>query len=188
MARPKQDSNIKPAFERIEDAFWDILAEKNYDKITIVELSKRAKVNHNLIYYYFDNIDDMAKQLFDRNMADGVPQRILGSLMESDDPDNAVFNDEDVIKRVMRTRLFMRKDSAFLNEIVKARIMKEWILNTGVDFEQLTPENKVDLEFIFSGIVAVLGSETFAENQEFIATLYKRALGKGIIETFKTLV
>ena len=52
MARPKRDPDKKTAFERIEDAFWDILSEKPFDKITISELSKRAGVNHNLLYYY----------------------------------------------------------------------------------------------------------------------------------------
>ena len=62
MARPKRDPDKKPAFERIEDAFWDILSEKPFDKITISELSKRAGVNHNLLYFYFDGIEDMARK------------------------------------------------------------------------------------------------------------------------------
>ena len=42
MARPKREPDKKPAFERIEDAFWDILSEKPFDKITISELSREV--------------------------------------------------------------------------------------------------------------------------------------------------
>ena len=185
MARPKRDPDKKPAFERIEDAFWDILSEKPFDKITISELSKRAGVNHNLLYYYFDGIEDMARQLFERNMSDGVPQRILGILLGNADIEAELLADDMILKRVMRTRLFMRRDSAFLNEIVRIRIQKEWLVAAGVIEKQLTQENKVDLDFIFSGVVAIVGSEQFEENQQAIASLNKRVLGKGIIDTLK---
>ena len=187
MARPKNNFNTKPAFERIEDAFWSLLAEKSYDKITISELSKRAEVNHNLIYYYFDNIDDMAVQLFDKNMSNGVPQRILSILLGDGNIELELLGDGAIMKRVMRTRLFMRSDNAFLNGIVKNRIRTEWLAAVGVTEERLTQENKVDLDFIFSGVVAIMGSEQCEENQHAIASLYKRALGKGIIDTLKKL-
>ena len=122
MARPKANTNERTALERIEDTFWQLLSEKNYEKITISELSKKAKVNHNLIYYYFDNIDDMAIQFFEKNMSQDVSQRITGVLMGTEAEDITVFNDMEIIKRVKRTRLFMRKDSAFLNGIAKSRI------------------------------------------------------------------
>lgn len=186
MARPKRELNGKSAFERIEDAFWEILLEKSYGQMTISELSKKAKVNHNLIYYYFNNVDDMAKQLFERNMSEDIPQKILNGLMGNTEDVMDIMNDDEIIKRIMRTRLFMRKDSAFLNGLVKSRIQREWLLHAGVDYEQLTPENKVDLEFIFSGIIAVLGSEQFEENRDALASLHQRILGQGILGTFKS--
>ena len=48
MARPKRSE--ADAYERIQTAFWDLLAEKPFEKITIEDLSKKAAVNHNLIY------------------------------------------------------------------------------------------------------------------------------------------
>ena len=125
----------------------------------------------------------MARKLFERNMSDGVPLRILGILLGNADIEAELLADDMILKRVMRTRLFMRRDSAFLNEIVRIRIQKEWLVAAGVIEEQLTQENKVDLDFIFSGVVAIMGSEQFEENQQAIASLNKRVLGKGIIDT-----
>ena len=185
MARPKANTNERTALERIEDTFWQLLSEKNYEKITISELSKKAKVNHNLIYYYFDNIDDMAIQFFEKNMSQDVSQRIIGVLMGTEAEDITVFNDMEIIKRVKRTRLFMRKDSAFLNGIAKSRIQAEWFKAAGIKKEQLSVEDSVDLEFIFSGIIAIVGSDEFEENIDAIATLHQRCLGQGILGTFK---
>lgn len=72
MARPKRSE--ADAYDRIQTAFWDLLAEKPFEKITIAALSKKAAVNHNLIYYYFENLYDMAEKLFKANQAEGQVQ------------------------------------------------------------------------------------------------------------------
>lgn len=76
MARPKRHSSDLPAYTRIENAFWQLLEEMPFDKITVSALSRRAEVNHNMIYYYFDNIQDMAQKLFDAIIT--LYQRPLG--------------------------------------------------------------------------------------------------------------
>ena len=37
MARPRRDSDILPAKERMENAFWDLLASREYRKITVTD-------------------------------------------------------------------------------------------------------------------------------------------------------
>ena len=64
MARPKHSENEPTAYQRISEAYWAELAEKDYSKITVTSLARRAGVNHNLLYYYFENIDEMAIRFF----------------------------------------------------------------------------------------------------------------------------
>ena len=45
MARPRKDQEGPTAVERMEEAFWEILAEKPYAQITVSEIAKRAQVN-----------------------------------------------------------------------------------------------------------------------------------------------
>ena len=45
MARPRKDQEGPTAVERMEEAFWEILAEKPYAQITVGEIAKRAQVN-----------------------------------------------------------------------------------------------------------------------------------------------
>ena len=42
MARPRKDQVGPTAVERMEEAFWEILAEKPYAQITVGEIAKRA--------------------------------------------------------------------------------------------------------------------------------------------------
>ena len=81
----------------------------------------------------------------------------------------------------------MRSDSSYLNSIVKNKLQSEWLKAVGVQKSQLTDVEIADIEFIFSGIVSIVGGPLFDENPEAIATLYQRPLGKAIGETLKGL-
>ena len=62
MARPRKDQEGPTAVERMEEAFWEILAEKPYAQITVGEIAKRAQVNKNAFYYHFDGLGALAAQ------------------------------------------------------------------------------------------------------------------------------
>ena len=40
----------------IKDAFWELLEEKPYNKITVRDIVNRCCVNRNTFYYYFQDI------------------------------------------------------------------------------------------------------------------------------------
>lgn len=42
--------------EIIRDAFWELLEEKPYNKITVQDIVNRCQVNRNTFYYHFQNI------------------------------------------------------------------------------------------------------------------------------------
>ena len=47
MPRPRRDSEILPAKERMENAFWELLADREYRKITVTDIVRAADVNLN---------------------------------------------------------------------------------------------------------------------------------------------
>lgn len=55
MPRPRRDSEILPAKERLETRFWELLAERNYHKITVTDIVRVADVNRNSFYYHFSD-------------------------------------------------------------------------------------------------------------------------------------
>jgi AcrR family transcriptional regulator len=77
MARPKADSNTPSARERIETAFWEMLADVPFSKITVSAISSKAGVNHNTFYYHFSSIEDLAEKVFVDNMMPELPEIML---------------------------------------------------------------------------------------------------------------
>lgn len=185
MARPKRSE--ADAYERIQTAFWDLLAEKPFEKITIEDLSKKAAVNHNLIYYYFENLYDMAEKLFKANQEEGQVQMIIQAVLGNADSSKKIAQQPDMQMRINRLRLFMREDSTYLNKIAKEEILNEWLKATNIDRTTLSDEERTDLEFIISGLSAVLGSALFDENPKAISEITSRPLGKGVLETIRNL-
>ena len=60
MPRPRRDSEILPAKERLENAFWELLSEREYNKITVTDIVRTADVNRNSFYYHFSGLPELA--------------------------------------------------------------------------------------------------------------------------------
>ena len=63
MPRPRRDSEILPAKERLENAFWELLSEREYRKITVTDIVRTADVNRNSFYYHFDDIPSLLEEI-----------------------------------------------------------------------------------------------------------------------------
>ena len=53
MPRPRRDSEILPAKERLENAFWELLSEREYRKVTVTDIVRTADVNRNSLLLSF---------------------------------------------------------------------------------------------------------------------------------------
>ncbi|KFI49445.1 TetR/AcrR family transcriptional regulator [Bifidobacterium biavatii] len=60
MPRPRRDSEILPARERMENAFWELLADREYHKITVTDVVHEAGVNRNSFYYHYSGLPELA--------------------------------------------------------------------------------------------------------------------------------
>ena len=60
MPRPRKDSEILSATERRENAFWELLADHEYRKITVTEVVREAHVNRNSFYYHYASLPELA--------------------------------------------------------------------------------------------------------------------------------
>ena len=61
MPRPRKDSEILSATERLENAFWELLADHEYRKITVTEVVREAHVNRNSFYYHYASLPELAE-------------------------------------------------------------------------------------------------------------------------------
>lgn len=61
MSRPRHDSDQLPATTRMENAFWSLLEERDYTKITVTDIVNIANVNRNSFYYHYCKLDNLAE-------------------------------------------------------------------------------------------------------------------------------
>lgn len=60
MSRPRHDSELTPAKERMENAFWALLEDREYRKITVTDIVREAQVNRNSFYYHYGSLNELA--------------------------------------------------------------------------------------------------------------------------------
>lgn len=185
MARPKKDETTTSATTRMENAFWELLETTPYRKITVNLLCKYAGVNHNLLYYYYENIDDLAKRAFDKNVESEVAQMLLAAILDGTFCYEAVASDAAMLTKFQRMQLFMRDGSAYLSGLARDAIFEEWLKAVGVCEDDLTDAARLDLTFIISGLMAVLGSDRCRDNPLVLSDIVNRPLGRGIAATLK---
>lgn len=67
----------------IMDAFWALLEEKPYNKITVKLIVERCGVNRNTFYYYFQDIPALAEEILNNQIDLLIEKRCrVGSLEE----------------------------------------------------------------------------------------------------------
>lgn len=187
MARPKNDPNTKPARERIIDAFWILLDKGSYHDITIQSLSIEAKVNHNTFYYHFDSIDSLAKTAFLENLDSDISRKILRMMFEPNVDTHVILENPDFISRGNKAKLFTRGDSTYLLCIFKESIMSAWLNAIGITIDKLSAEDRMDLDFIFSGLTTIIGQTIDPSSTIQPAKLFQHELGVGILATLNRL-
>ena len=155
-------------------------------KFFLKRLSSQANVNHKTIYYYYNNIDDIAKELFEKNIniyfTETNPLLAVLSGQQID-----FLNQQYHETGAKRALLYATSESALLNSIFKQYIYKNWLLSLNVTEEQLSDDEKVDLEFIISGMISLLGNDFSHDNILRVLRIFDRDLGKAVKSTFLRL-
>ncbi len=186
MARPKQNSDTLPAKERIECAFWKLLSEIKYENISIKALAGEAGINHNSIYYHYDNIDALAKSAF-QNVVFQNPGQIVQVMDFTNITAIQDFlrSQPDAYSRYRKLRLFASSDSLYLQTILKEGLQTVWLGQSGKKLEDLSSFDQMELDFIFSAIIALLGREIDpADLEKFL----QDNLGQALICSMKRII
>src|SRR5690348_4300590 len=77
MSRKKNEENDNTAQQRILKAASEIFAEKGFDGARVDELTAKAGVNKELIYYYFESKEIILDELLRRAINDSISQKKL---------------------------------------------------------------------------------------------------------------
>ena len=161
MPRPRRDSEILPAKERLENAFWELLSEREYRKITVTDIVRTADVNRNSFYYHFTGLPELA----DSAILHAVENTPLPSAPNANfNPDNewrkhvtALLREPEQRRRLDRLALLAGPHSS--PELVESlqdfgRLTLISVL--GLDADHLDLKTDLMLDFTVGGMLAVL--------------------------------
>ena len=161
MPRPRRDSEILPAKDRLENAFWELLSEREYNKITVTDIVRTADVNRNSFYYHFSGLPELADSAILHAVEDtpmpGVPGRDFNPDTEWRKHVTALLRDPEPRQRLDRLALLAGPHSS--PELVSS--LKEFgrltmISVLGLDADNLDLKTDLMLDFTVGGMLAVL--------------------------------
>lgn len=58
-----EDLRVRRTISAIYQAFEDLIVEKDYEKITVTELAKKAMINKKTFYRYYPTLDDLLAEV-----------------------------------------------------------------------------------------------------------------------------
>ena len=66
----KEDGRVRYTKMRIRSAFYELLHEKNYDKITVTAICEKAEINRATFYKHYLDVEDLVDKLQEETIND----------------------------------------------------------------------------------------------------------------------
>ena len=183
MARPKASQEGPSARERIETAFWDLLAEKPPEQMTVNDIARHAQVNRNTFYYHFENMEALAREA----VVAMIPTKFVGALtsgIAAGHIDTRHIVDAGVTQQEYdRVRLAVNSRSGLLFALVRETVLSLWLQRLQLDPAMFTTHDWCRINFVWNGMLGLLGTEQLGSFEEYCA-----ALDSGIADAAASLV
>jgi AcrR family transcriptional regulator len=120
----RQDSAVTKA--KILDSAEDLFADKGYDGTGIMEIAQKAGVPKSLIYYYFENKDEILKELINRLIKEVIEMKY--NAVEDHNPEDTITK-EGLLKIFHSGYHFYNERIKMFKIIYQESLKKEFIGN-----------------------------------------------------------
>ena len=189
MPRPRKDQGGPSAVERIEEAFWNILAEKPYGKISVGEIAQRASINKNAFYYHFDNLDDLARFALGNTLPTDLILAILHGFMGTNANLATLITDPENLKRFDRICLVAgQHGTPGLQKALKEAMLKAWRNVLGINTDAFKTDSLLMTEFVFGGMLSTLAYRAEHMPETTLQGLFETNVVRRLRQTLPTLV
>ncbi len=179
MARPT--TREKSALIKITESFWQLLEEKDYDKITVKLICQNAGINHNSFYYYYNNVDELAKHLIDNFPVMNSPTVniiINGRLSELVDQEK----DIELYRFWRNLALYTCRNSAYLEKLFFNHIKNIYLSNLNVSYDEFSEPDKYVLLYLLAGLTNLISIIRKKDDPLIIIQLLDTTIAKNMIE------
>lgn len=182
MGRPRKDQEGPSAQARMENAFWELLAEKPFRKITVANIAERAHVNKNAFYYHFGGMQELAEQAISHNLPRAMAAILLSRTTTADIMPAILEADPDIMERVNRIWLIVGPHgSSELISTVKRLVVEVWLELFDVDETKLTHNDRVTIAFALGGMMAVAGdADCIPEGSNPLAVIFGSPMAEAV--------
>ncbi len=155
VGRPRTDEEV-PVAKRLEDAFWELLAEKPIERIAVGALTEKAGCNRGTFYYHYRDMDDLMDKMIEENLPKEIPSFVLSCMMGLEEVGEVGTVVSQASPRIDRLCMLLNsKSSAYVAVRVKRAIVKLWEDTFGLDARS-SVEVAVFFEFVVSGLMGVM--------------------------------
>lgn len=156
MARPRKDSKMPDARERIIAAFWELLSEHYLPELSASMIADAAQCNRGTFYYYFTSVDQLVDQVVEEEVinAPGLPQVMLYALSNEDGIPADFFLEGGVIWRI--SLLVARGGFARVHRKIQSYGLVIWQRILCRDGEELKPEARLVVNYAIGAILGIL--------------------------------
>ena len=80
MARPRYATGDPTARDRLIEAFWSLLGDRPYTKLSVVDVVRTARVNKNTFYYHYADLEELAHDAVEQTLDPEAMLAILTAL------------------------------------------------------------------------------------------------------------
>ncbi len=171
--------------EIIKDAFWELLAKKPYNKITVKDIVELCHVNRNTFYYHYSDISDLLEGTFEKwadeiissGRANKALEETLAPLIESFiNYKKELLN----IYKNMDREIYMRSLDQLCTYIIDSYVSQA-TLNVDISDEEITLVKRLYKCAIVGIIIDWLDSEMAYDLLDSVIHIHELFNEKGLI-------
>lgn len=159
MGRPKNDGS-PTAQARIEEAFFAVLETTPFEKITISAIVKSAHVHRNSFYYYFGDLNDLARSAVANLLLPDLPALLASGIAPRSEQFGEAFHRAAVTNGNLRKLAAVtgKHSTAHLRNTLKVSLIELWCDVFGIDPAQVSPVVMKTVNIAIGGMLEMFTS------------------------------
>lgn len=150
-------------------------------------LALDTSLNRNTIYYHFNNVQEISLFVFNNTFTYESGQMFINAILSGCSAFSSVLEDSELHSAIKKIHFFAKSESPLLASIIKESLKKPWFDNVGISAETLSTSDKMQVEYIVSGFISVIGNSEFIKAFSILKTLPDCLVGRAAINTLKEI-
>lgn len=155
------DLRVQKTKRIIREAFFELVEEKGYAKVTVMDITKKAMINRNTFYLHYVDKEDLIDQILNENFNSHLP--FLNNLIVSGYL-IAAQNSNEVLYKIFKETCLLIKEEIDLYRIIVLdpgligyfNKLKYYIKREINTFSDLPLEKQLLFDYIYEGLFGVL--------------------------------